>query len=264
MNARRRAAAREGCNVARVLVGTEGTCVVVLEATTRLIHSPPVRALLVLGYPDVFRAAEAVPEVLRYGGHRAGKTRRAARGSRLAARRVRRGHQGRGRRAGPPPDGGAASERRRAGHGARDDADAEDRFWLVREAGLGATASVPGGPHLGRLGGRGRGPRPPGGLPPRLQGAADRYDHSTAALYGHFGDGCVHTRIDFDLHTPKGIAASRRFIEEAADLVLSYGGSLSGEHRDGESRGELLPRMFGEELQAEPLSSRRSGTPVAR
>jgi FAD/FMN-containing dehydrogenase len=67
------------------------------------------------------------------------------------------------------------------------------------------------------------------------------------ALYGHFGQGCVHTRIDFDLITKEGIITYRSFIH-AADLVLSHGGSLSGEHGDGQSRGELLPKMFGPEL----------------
>src|SRR5690349_24042704 len=69
-----------------------------------------------------------------------------------------------------------------------------------------------------------------------------------SALYGHFGQGCVHTRIDFDLVTRAGIEKYRRFMDEAADLVLSYGGSLSGEHGDGQSRAELLPKMFGAEL----------------
>jgi Fe-S oxidoreductase len=68
------------------------------------------------------------------------------------------------------------------------------------------------------------------------------------ALYGHLGDGCVHTRIDFDLQTPDGIKTFRNFMSEAADLVVSYGGSLSGEHGDGQSRAELLHKMFGEEL----------------
>jgi ferredoxin len=70
----------------------------------------------------------------------------------------------------------------------------------------------------------------------------------TGALYGHFGQGCVHTRIPFDLVTAEGIAKFRRFIERAADLVVSYGGSFSGEHGDGQSRGELLPKMFGDDL----------------
>ena len=74
-------------------------------------------------------------------------------------------------------------------------------------------------------------------------------DHGRrGAYYGHFGDGCVHIRIDFDLVTAPGIADFRRFIEEAADLVTARGGSLSGEHGDGQARAELLPRMYPPEL----------------
>src|SRR5699024_5752327 len=68
------------------------------------------------------------------------------------------------------------------------------------------------------------------------------------ALYGHFGQGCVHTRIPFDLFSAEGVALYRRFMERAAALVVSYGGSLSGEHGDGQSRGELLAVMFGHEI----------------
>src|SRR5581483_2932779 len=67
-------------------------------------------------------------------------------------------------------------------------------------------------------------------------------------IFGHFGDGCVHCRITFDLKTTEGVRAYRRFMEEAADLVVRYGGSLSGEHGDGQARAELLPKMFGTEL----------------
>src|SRR5438445_1120183 len=68
------------------------------------------------------------------------------------------------------------------------------------------------------------------------------------SLYGHGGDGCVHTRRNFALQSKEGIAKYRKYVEEAADLVVSYGGSLSGEHGDGQSRAELLPKMFGPEL----------------
>ena len=68
------------------------------------------------------------------------------------------------------------------------------------------------------------------------------------ALYGHFGQGCIHTRIDFDLKTHEGIRHFRAFLDEAADLVGRYGGSLSGEHGDGQSKAALLPKMFGPEL----------------
>src|SRR5206468_3883595 len=80
-----------------------------------------------------------------------------------------------------------------------------------------------------------------------LRALYDKF-HYKGSFYGHFGQGCIHTRIDFDLQSAHGIATYRAFIEEAADLVVSYGGSLSGEHGDGQSRGELLPKMFGPEL----------------
>src|SRR5439155_23426644 len=80
-----------------------------------------------------------------------------------------------------------------------------------------------------------------------LRALFDRYGYR-GALYGHYGQGCVHTRIDFDLVTAEGIARFRAFIHDAADLVVRHGGSLSGEHGDGQSRAELLPKMFGAEL----------------
>ena len=84
-------------------------------------------------------------------------------------------------------------------------------------------------------------------LPARLPRAARQYDYD-CSLYGHFGQGCIHCRIDFDLKTATGIATYLRFIDEAADLVRRYGGSLSGEHGDGQARGALLPKMYGDEL----------------
>ena len=130
-----------------------------------------------------------------------------------------------------------------------DDPAKEDELWAVREGGLGATAHVPherdtfegwedSAVHPDRLGDYLR----------DLQKLYDEFGYSDAAmpsLYGHFGQGCVHTRIPFDLYRTEGVAHYRRFMESAADLVVSYGGSLSGEHGDGQSRGELLGRMFG-------------------
>ena len=136
-----------------------------------------------------------------------------------------------------------------------DDPAREDELWEVREAGLGATAHVPGQPrHLRGLGGLRRPPGPARGLPARPEQAVRRVrlrDETGPSLYGHFGQGCVHTRIPFDLYTHRGRAevppvhgARRR------PGRLATAGSLSGEHGDGQSRGELLDRMFGEELVA--------------
>jgi Fe-S oxidoreductase len=129
-----------------------------------------------------------------------------------------------------------------------DDPEEEERLWKVREAGLSATAFPPDGQDYW-----------PGwedsAVPPERVGEylrdfrklLNKYELG-GALYGHLGDGCIHTSTNFDLRTAEGIRAYRSFIEEAADLVISYGGSLSGEHGDGQQRAELLPRMYGEEL----------------
>jgi Fe-S oxidoreductase len=129
-----------------------------------------------------------------------------------------------------------------------DDPETQEKVWKVRESGLGATAHVPHKENTW-----------PGwedsAVPPEkvgdylrdLRKLLDKYGYD-CDLYGHFGQGCIHTRIDFDLESEAGVRTFHAFLNEAADLVVSYGGSLSGEHGDGQSRAELLPKMFGEEL----------------
>jgi len=124
------------------------------------------------------------------------------------------------------------------------------RLWTIRETGASATA----------LNLRGEGVDPVVGWedaavdPMRLgdylrefQALIDRMGYRTS-LYGHFGDGCIHARIDFRLRTPEGLAQWRRFLTEASRLVVKYGGSLSGEHGDGQAKAEFLPLMYGPEL----------------
>ena len=133
-----------------------------------------------------------------------------------------------------------------------DDPAREDELWAVREGGLGATAHVPG--HRDTWEGWEDSAVHPDRLGDYLRDLNKLYDEfgysdeTGPSLYGHFGQGCVHTRIPFDLYSTEGVAKYRRFMERAADLVVSHGGSLSGEHGDGQSRGELLSRMFGDEL----------------
>ena len=245
-----------GFHVARALAGTEGTCVTFLEATVRLTPAPKVRVLAVLGYPDVVRAAESVPEVLAaepIGLEGMDRflvdnefTRRSYRET-LALL--------------PPGDawllvefGGESREEaleraRRLSNALLVETPAEQaRIWQVREAAVATTSRDP------RLGDGWPGWEdsavPPEHLAPYLRDLlALLARHGLgAALYGHFGEGCLHARIDFDFRAPEGIRTYRTFMEEAADLVVAHGGSLSGEHGDGQQRGELLPRMFGEEL----------------
>jgi Fe-S oxidoreductase len=130
-----------------------------------------------------------------------------------------------------------------------DDPAVEDNLNQVRELGLGATAYPPH-KHETHEGWEDAAV-PPARLGDYLRDfrvLLARHGYQGASLYGHFGQGCVHTRIPFELHTEEGVASYRSFAEDAADLVVSYGGSLSGEHGDGQSRGELLEKMFGPEL----------------
>ena len=254
-------------HVARALAGTEGTCVTVLEATVHLIHSPRCRSLVVAGYEDAAVAADHVPIVMEHkplglegvdhlliedmtllGKHVhelsllpdgdgwlvievGGDTKREAddRGREIIA----------------------ALEKAKGGlKGIKlyDDPEGEQHIWEVREAGLGATAFVPG--QADTYEGWEDSAVPPerlGDYLRALKKLTDRYEYRSA-MYGHYGQGCVHARWNFDLSSAQGIAKWRRFLDDAADLVLSFGGSLSGEHGDGQSRAELLPKMFGDEL----------------
>ncbi|MGH7357626.1 MAG: FAD-binding and (Fe-S)-binding domain-containing protein, partial [Candidatus Rokuibacteriota bacterium] len=257
-----------GFHVARALCGSEGTCVTVLGATLRLVASPPARTLLVLGYPDVFQAGDDVPAVLEAGPigleGMDDRLEQAIRRAGLHAAQSRRLPEGRGwllaEFGGDTAEAAEGEARRLMAHLGRREVpptmklvrDREDQqaIWTIREAGLGATARVPGDADtwegwedsavpIERLGEYLR----------RLRALLDRYGYG-GALYGHFGQGCVHTRIDFDLLSRPGIAKFRSFVETAADLVIAFGGSLSGEHGDGQARGELLARMYGPELVA--------------
>jgi FAD/FMN-containing dehydrogenase/Fe-S oxidoreductase len=255
-----------GFNVARALVGSEGTLATVLEATVRLVHSPPCRSLLVLGYPSVFEAADHVAEILEYEPT----------GLEGLDRCLVQDMEGKGQHTGeipllPDGDGWllvefggetkAESDERAEECMARlrkdshaptmrlfDDRGEEDRLWEVREAGLGATAYIPG--ERDSWEGWEDAAVPPerlGGYLRRFRDLLDKHEYRTA-LYGHFGDGCTHCRITFDLTSAGGIRRWRTFLDEAADLVVEFGGSLSGEHGDGQSKAELLPKMYGPEL----------------
>jgi FAD/FMN-containing dehydrogenase/Fe-S oxidoreductase len=254
-----------GFDLARALVGSEGTCAFLLEAKLRLVWSPRARVLVVLGYPDVFAAADAVPEILTYGpigleGFDDGLMNDMERIGLFPENR-RLLPEGRGwllveMGADAPADSLAAAKRLLEGVASRGAVSARvfDRrenaaqVWQVRQAALGATAHPPGSPLTWegwedaavtpeKLGSYLRG----------LRALLDRYGYG-GDLYGHFGQGCVHTRTDFDLVSADGIAKYRAFISDAADLVIAHGGSISGEHGDGQSRAELLPKMFGQQL----------------
>lgn len=255
----------KGFHVARALVGSEGTCVTVLNARLRLIPNPGFRVLAVLGFADIYAAADRTLEIMGYHPI-------ALEG--LDQRLVLNQKTNDAGEAFPslPPDGGwllvefggrtheeALGRARRLEAGIKDRSSIlqfrilektgdQKKIWEVRESGVGATVFVPGQKDAW-----------PGwedsAVPPEKTGAylrdlrrlLDANDYH-GAFYGHFGDGCIHARIDFDLVTGAGIRRFRSFMEEAAGLVVRYGGSLSGEHGDGQARAELLPAMFGPEL----------------
>ena len=255
-----------GFHVARALVGSEGTCVTVLEASCRLVESPPERVLLVIAYPDIFQCADRVPEIMAH--HPIGLEGI----DELLVEFSRRRQLNREGLALLPPGGGwlfaefgattfaEAESQARAlmqslSHGAKPpsmrlftDKKQARQVWDVRESALGATSHVPGEPP-GWEGWEDAAVTPEklGSYLRDLDKLMQGYGYRSA-LYGHFGHACVHMRINFDLESKQGIAKYRKFVEEAADLVISYGGSLSGEHGDGQSRAELLPKMFGPEL----------------
>ncbi len=255
-----------GCDVAAALVGSESTCVTILEATVRLVYSPPARAVLVVGYRDIYEAGDDVPryeglEPLAFEGidHRLVEN---IEKKGLGAPYLHLMPEGRGYlflEFGGETAEEALDEARRAADLARRATGALDsrvyaepeemaRVWELREAGLGATARVPG--EKDTWPGWEDSAVPPdriGAYLRELRGLYDKYGYN-AALYGHFGQGCVHTRIDFELTSAAGIQRFRAFLDEASDAVLAHGGSLSGEHGDGQARSELLPKMFGEPL----------------
>ncbi len=254
-----------GFHVARALVGSEGTCASVVSAKLNLVSSPPYRVLTAFGFPDAFLAANAVPRALEYSpiGLEGMDDLLLSfmRRKNLAVENV----------SLLPAGGGFLLVEMGAWSAEEAQAKAEAlvraaqawpvvpsariystqeaaRVWSVRESALGATVFVPGEPD-GWEGWE------DAGIPPAHLGAYLRkltalmaeYGYRSA-LYGHFGQGCVHLRINFDFSTPTGIKNFREFLDRAADLVLSFGGSLSGEHGDGQARAALLPKMFGPEL----------------
>ncbi len=255
-----------GFNVARALVGSEGTCVTVLEATCKLVTSPQARVLLVIAYPDIYQCADRVPEIMAHGPiglegidkFLVEFTRRKGINSEGLALLP----QGGGWLLAEFGGGTVAEATAQAGKLVTTlqqsanppkmrlltDKQHAQYVWDVRESSLGATSHVPGEP-LAWEGWEDSAVSPEklGAYLRGLQKLFDAYKYR-AVLYGHFGHGCVHARVSFDLQSAEGIAKYRRFVEDAADLVVSYGGSLSGEHGDGQARAELLPKMFGPEL----------------
>ncbi|MFJ6749492.1 FAD-binding and (Fe-S)-binding domain-containing protein [Streptomyces sp. NPDC091266] len=253
-------------NLARALVGSEGTLAVVLSATVRLISPPPARTLVVLGFRDACAAADAVPSLLDHGllaleGLDQALTDIVTRpGTRAAIDTLPAAQAWLFAEIGGTPDelpdraqALAAVARQAAGFTGSEviaDPARARRLWRIREDGAGLATRLPGGASGGD------GEAWPGwedaAVPPVQLGSylrqftalMDRH-RLQGAVYGHFGEGCLHVRINFDFTTEEGTAVFRAFVTDAAGLIAAHGGSLSGEHGDGQARSALLPLMYG-------------------
>jgi FAD/FMN-containing dehydrogenase/Fe-S oxidoreductase len=262
-----------GFNVARALVGTEGTCATVLNATLLLTPGLFHRTTVIVQYDGVAEAAEHVEEILQWRPigleaidgqlvqdqqqerkHLSGLhelPRRDVRGGWLMVQFGAESSEECADRVDEfthwlRDDMGYDHDRIVVSRSVQDGGNSET-LWSIREGGLGATAFPPDGDHWP---GWEDSAVPPGALGSYLRDLQALYDKHglRGAMYGHFGEGCVHSRISFDLRSAEGLGRYRRFMEEAADLVVSYGGSLSGEHGDGQQRAELLDRQYGPTL----------------
>ena len=256
----------KGMNVARALVGTEATCVIVLAATLNLIPNPHERALAIVGFPDVFGAADAVPDVLET------KPIGLEGIDHMLVEYMKKKHfklsdlevlpDGRAwlvaEFGGDTVDAAAAmasaliDKMRPKGHACNlvKDKAKQQEVWDVRDAALAVTAHIPG-ESATWPGWEDSAVRPDdlGRYLRELKALFHKHGYD-ASVYGHFGDGLVHCRINFDLSSEEGLKNWQAFLDEAADLVVKYGGSISGEHGDGEARGALLERMYGPDLMA--------------
>ena len=261
-------APENGFNVARALIGSEGTIVHVLELTVRLVPQPPFTSMALLGFDDIAtcgdyvplcnsfapRALEGLDESLFQHMEEKGKNPHAQQHLFPDGHAWLMMHFGGDTKEEAHAKAQEAIEavKKHASdlRGSRFTADEHtiQEVNEIREAGLGVNAKIPNQPefypgwedaavapeHLGKY-------------LREFQQKMDDYGY-IASVYGHFGQGCVHCRISFDLFTKEGIEKYRRFVHEMAHIVVKYEGSISGEHGDGQIRGELLPIMFGDDL----------------
>ncbi len=257
-----------GFNVARALVGSEGTCVSILQAKLNLIDNPEYKQLIVLGFDDIFIAGDSVPEIMPFSPIAMEGLDWAIVGG-LIDRQLRLNEVA------LLPDGKAwllveladnntetlarrcrefqtameGSARVKSVLPVNDPAMVKD-FWTIREQGASATSMSlrPEDPDpIVGWEDTAVDPLQLGDYLREFSALVKRYGYTTS-LYGHFGDGCIHARITFDTRTEAGVKKFRAFSREIAETVVRFGGSLSGEHGDGQAKAEFLPIMFGDEL----------------
>jgi FAD/FMN-containing dehydrogenase/Fe-S oxidoreductase len=264
-----------GFNVARALVGTESTCVTATDVELILMPGMYMRTLVIVDYEDLPTAGDDIRQIIQ---------RFKPIGLEALDKRLIRNQQQMQRNVEaieelPEADHGeawllvqfgadAAEESERIAQRFHDwltgekgydekrisivpsqqEGGTSDQIWAIREGGLGSTAFPPDG--VDHWPGWEDSAVPPAQVGPYLRDLRRLYDKYglVGAMYGHFGQGCIHSRISFDLRTPEGLKTYRRFMDEATDLCIAYGGSLSGEHGDGQQRAEFLEKQYGPEM----------------
>jgi FAD/FMN-containing dehydrogenase/Fe-S oxidoreductase len=261
-------APENGFNVARALIGSEGTIVHVLELTVRLVPKPKHAAMALIGFEDIATAGdhvgfcnrhmphalEGMDETLFQHMHEKGKNPHEqeelfpeGRAWLICSFGGDTPEEAKQKAQSLIADVRAHSTQVKGAHATADEHTIEE-IVKIREAGLGVNAKIPNQPEFY-----------PGwedsAVAPEFLGKYLReFQHKMqqygyfASIYGHFGQGCVHCRINFDLFTKEGIEKYRKFVHEMAYICVKYKGSVSGEHGDGQIRAELLPIMYGEEL----------------
>lgn len=259
-----------GFNIARALVGVEGTCVTVLQAETALVKNPTHRVLVVMGYDEIFHAADSVPYLLPLSpiameglddGIIGGLKQRGMKLADIAELPV--GNAWLMLEFGAQSDEEAIAFAQEAVRIAPvlpgspsvrlvTDKSLMNRIWTIRETGASATSLGLNPDEPDPIVGwedAAVEPEQLGRYLREFKALVSRYGYKTN-LYGHFGDGCIHSRITFDLKSSNGIENWRAFLNEAAYLVVRYGGSLSGEHGDGQAKGEYLRIMYSERIMS--------------
>ncbi|HVV38204.1 MAG TPA: FAD-linked oxidase C-terminal domain-containing protein [Acidimicrobiales bacterium] len=253
-------------DIARMLVGSESTLVTVLRAELRLVPTLKAKTLVMLGYDDIASAGDAVPGIVECAPVALEGLDdvliKLERRKHLHAEAVDLLPKGNawllvqfGGDTAEQADDAAAKMLASIGRSRNDDTvvfyddpNHEEELWAVREAGLGATAHVDGVDYWPGWEDSAVAPEDVGDYLRELLRLFAKYHYDGTSVYGHFGQGCVHCSIPFDLVTAKGVADFHDFTEEAARLVHRFGGSLSGEHGDGQARGDLLGIMFGDDI----------------
>jgi len=256
----------KGFNVARALVGTECTCVVVLSATLKVVHNPETRAVVALGYPDGFQAGDHVTDILSFKpialegmDHKLVDNLKKLQMHMDAVKLL---PQGGGwllvEFGGPSKEdckkqadamlAKIKDKENAPTHKYYDDPEKLKLVWEAREAGLGVTAFIPGQKDTWEgWEDSSVAPEKVGQYLREFQKIFHKHGYDPA-LYGHFGQGCIHCRVTFDLVTEPGLRNFRSFLEDASDLIVRFGGSYTGEHGDGQSKAEMLPKLFGNDL----------------